>query len=98
MHALDTIERLGARLLLRELRSTAAVPSAGQMLPHDVRITPRELEIARLLVTGKSNKEIADLVSISVRTVERHVSNLYEKTGAHGRAAITAYILSNNLI
>jgi DNA-binding CsgD family transcriptional regulator len=97
--ALATIERLGARLLLRGLEP-AGVSGETELagLAGGVHITPRELEIARLLVTGKSNREMAEQLSISVRTIERHISNLYEKTGAHGRAAITAYVLSNNLV
>lgn len=96
--ALATIERLDARLLLRGLSPARAQQPASADLPEGVHITPRELEIARLLVTGKSNREMAGQLSISVRTIERHISNLYEKTGAHGRAAITAYILSNDLL
>lgn len=62
--------------------------------------TPRELDVLRLLAAGRSNEEIAAELILSVRTVERHVSTLYEKLGARGkvaRAAATAYALRHGL-
>jgi len=53
----------------------------------DLHLTPREVEILRLLGRGRSNEEIATELVLSVRTVERHVANAYGKIGAHGRAA-----------
>lgn len=53
----------------------------------DLRLTPREVEVLRLLGRGRSNEEIAADLVLSVRTVERHVANTYVKIGAHGRAA-----------
>ncbi|HEV8574399.1 MAG TPA: helix-turn-helix transcriptional regulator [Dehalococcoidia bacterium] len=53
-----------------------------------------------LIAAGKSNQEIADELFLSVRTVERHISTIYEKIGAHGkaaRAAATAYALQHGL-
>ena len=47
---------------------------------------------------GKTNSEMAKELFVSVRTVERHVANVYAKTGAHGRANATAYALTHNLI
>jgi DNA-binding NarL/FixJ family response regulator len=49
-------------------------------------LTRREREILALLTSGLSNKEIAEKLFISVRTAERHVSNIYDKLGVHSRA------------
>jgi DNA-binding CsgD family transcriptional regulator len=60
-------------------------------------LTARELEVLRLVASGRSNREIADGLVLSVRTVERHVSNLYAKIGAHGKADAIAYAFRHGL-
>jgi DNA-binding NarL/FixJ family response regulator len=45
------------------------------------------VDVLRLIAAGRSNAEIASDLVLSVRTVERHISNIYEKIGAHGKAA-----------
>jgi DNA-binding NarL/FixJ family response regulator len=58
-----------------------------------VDLTVRELEVLRLVARGCSNQEIASLLSLSTRTVERHLSNIYvrlELTGRSARAAAAA--------
>ncbi len=60
-------------------------------------LTPREVEVLRLLAQGNSNRAIADALSLSVHTVERHVANCYRKVGAHGRAEATVYALRHDL-
>jgi pimeloyl-ACP methyl ester carboxylesterase/DNA-binding CsgD family transcriptional regulator len=61
-------------------------------------LTAREVEVLRLLAGGKTNGEIAEELFVSVRTVERHVANVYAKIGVRGRANATAYALTRNLI
>lgn len=64
-------------------------------------LTPREIELLRLLAGGRSNREIADHLILSVRTVERHISNIYDKIGASGkvaRATATAYAYAHQLV
>ena len=61
-------------------------------------LTAREVEVLRHLAGGRTNDEIAEELFVSVRTVERHVANIYAKIGARGRANATAYALSHNLI
>ncbi len=51
-------------------------------------ISEREREVIMLLLQGKANKEIADTLSISVRTVENHLSNIYQKTETSGRLQV----------
>jgi DNA-binding NarL/FixJ family response regulator len=67
------------RLLVEIGPDTAARP--------DLRFTAREVDVLRLVGRGRSNDEIASELFLSVRTVERHLSNVYSKIGAHGRAA-----------
>jgi DNA-binding NarL/FixJ family response regulator len=60
-------------------------------------LTPREIDVLRLIARGRSNQQIAEELVLSVRTVERHITNLYAKIGAHGKADATAYALRNGL-
>lgn len=55
-----------------------------------VGVSEREVEVLRLVAAGRSNAEIAETLSISVRTVERHLTNLYAKMGLLGRSARAA--------
>jgi DNA-binding CsgD family transcriptional regulator len=64
---------------------------------HPDGLTEREVEVLRLIASGLSSKEIGDALVLSVRTVERHIANLYLKTNTHGRAQATAYALSHGL-
>lgn len=52
---------------------------------RDLGLTEREKEVAKLILSGYSNKEIADTLYISVATVKKHTSNLYEKAGVSNR-------------
>ena len=51
----------------------------------------------RLIVAGRSSREIGEDLVLSVRTVERHIANIYIKTDTHGRAQVTAYALQRGL-
>ena len=61
------------------------------------RLTVREVEILSLLAKGLSNRQIAERLVLSPRTVERHLENLYRKIGTHNRAEATAYAFTNGL-
>ena len=61
-------------------------------------MTGREAEVLCLIAVGKSNRDIAEELVLSVRTVERHVTNIYAKIGARGRADATAYVLRHELL
>ena len=54
-------------------------------------LTRREAEILQLLATGKTNRELADTLVLSVHTIERHLANCYRKIGARNRADATAF-------
>lgn len=60
-------------------------------------LSPRELEVLRLVAAGDSNGEIAVHLGLSVHTVERHVANVYRKIDARGRADATAYAIRSGL-
>jgi DNA-binding NarL/FixJ family response regulator len=60
-------------------------------------LSPREIEVLRLLAAGRSNQQIADELVISLNTVNRHVSNIYAKTGAANRAEAAAYATRRGL-
>ena len=62
-----------------------------------MRTTPREIEIIRMLAEGKTNKEIAALLGIAVRTVETHRSRIMLKLGLHSLAELIHYAMRNGL-
>ncbi len=64
-------------------------------------LTARELDVLRLIAGGLSNQQIADRLVLSVRTVERHVANIYGKLAVSGRVAratATAYAIEHHLV
>jgi predicted ATPase/DNA-binding CsgD family transcriptional regulator len=76
-----------------------AIPRAAlpQSLQFD-RLSEREREVLRLVGSGRSNAEIATELVLSVRTVEKHVANIYTKIGARGRADAATYALRHGLL
>jgi DNA-binding CsgD family transcriptional regulator len=61
-------------------------------------LSPRELEVLRLLAAGRSNREIADALFLSARTVERHLTHLYTKLGVRGRAEAIVFAHEHTLV
>ncbi len=61
-------------------------------------LTARELEILQLIVDGKSNKEIADDLKLSVNTVAVHRANIMETLGIHKTAELVVYAIRNGLV
>ena len=62
------------------------------------QLTRREHDVLRLIAAGGSNKSIACELNVSVRTVERHINNLYRKINAQNRADATSYALRKHLV
>ncbi len=100
--ALSLATALGARPLIAEIEALAArigadlhEPGTGTPGPA-VALTPRELEVLRLVAQGRSNRDIANALVISAKTVSVHVSNILGKLGVstRGEAAATAHRLS----
>ena len=61
-------------------------------------ITHREREVLKLLAEGYMNKEIGELLNISVKTVEKHRANIMNKLDLHNAAALTAYAIEKGLV
>ena len=61
-------------------------------------LTKREKEVFMLLVTNKTTKEIADILSISEKTVRNHISNAMQKLGVKGRAQAVVELLKMKII
>ena len=61
-------------------------------------LTKRELEVLTLLAVGMYNKEIAEKLNISERTVKNHISNLFKKLGVTDRTQAAVFAIRNNLI
>ncbi len=95
-----TPDRLDA--VVRLVAVTAAPAATPPPEPaRGTTFTPRETDIVKLVARGAGNRDIAAELGISVRTVERHVSTLYEKLGLRGggaRAALTAYAFRHGLL
>ena len=68
------------------------------MLPIPDELSQRELEVLRLLAAGKSNRDIADALFISLNTVATHVRNILTKTGCANRTEAAAYGLRHGLL
>ncbi|MBM3876527.1 MAG: response regulator transcription factor [Verrucomicrobia bacterium] len=62
------------------------------------RLTPREREIVQLLAEGKSNKEVASALNISVKTVETHRTNIMRKLRFHSVGELVRYAVRNNIV
>lgn len=62
------------------------------------QLSDREIEILREMVKGKSNKEISELLNISIHTVVSHSKNISRKTGVKSRSALAIYALTNKII
>jgi DNA-binding NarL/FixJ family response regulator len=61
-------------------------------------LTPRELEIVRMVVAGLGNREVAERLFISEGTVKTHLHAIYEKVGVKGRMQLAAYARENRLV
>jgi len=71
--------------------------SSGASSVYD-SLTHREREVLKLVAEGKSNKYIAEFLNLSVKTVEKHRSNLMAKLGVHNASGLTAYAMEKGLI
>jgi DNA-binding NarL/FixJ family response regulator len=61
-------------------------------------LTPRELEVLKLIAEAHPSKEIAELLVISPKTVERHRANILEKLGMRDRVELTRYAIRRGLV
>ena len=66
-------------------------------VPFDVELTPTELRVVQYVARGMANREIAEELNVSQRTIESHVSNMLGKTGLHNRTELARWALENNM-
>jgi DNA-binding NarL/FixJ family response regulator len=79
------------------LRKYLTRSAQGDDLPSTL-LTSREEEVIKLIAEGQSSKEIAHLLTISIRTVERHRANILEKLGMRDRTDLTRYAIRVGLV
>jgi DNA-binding NarL/FixJ family response regulator len=84
----ETLSRAFGHVLQRE----SAAKEAGKML------TPREIEIVKMIASGLRNKAVADRLSISEGTVKIHLHNIYEKLGVDGRLELVLFAQEKGLV
>ena len=97
------LELEAARGVFEELGASTDVDRVHSLMtfevPRDTHgLSPRELEVLRLIASGRTNRAIAAELVLSERTVDRHVSNIYAKLGVSSRAAATAYAYEQHLL
>lgn len=95
------LELDAARRAFSALRATpdlAAVDALARQAESGHRLTDRELEVLRQVAAGRQNKVIARELTLSNRTVDRHVSNIFDKLGVSSRSAATAFAYRNRLV
>lgn len=95
--SLDEVRQVARRLrpaavtaLIRSYLEPGDRPSASPL-------TPREEEVVKLVAEGHSSRQIAELLVISVKTVERHRANILQKLGMHDRLDLTRYAIRSGL-
>lgn len=88
-HACEIFERLGAVPAMEWCTGT-------ERMPGD--LSPREHEVLRLLATGATNRQIAHELTLSEKTIARHLENVYAKLGVPSRAAATAWAFEHHVV
>jgi len=66
--------------------------------PREDPLTPRETQVVKLIAEGSSNREIAEELVISQKTVRRHRANILDKLNMHDRVELTRYAIRRGLI
>ncbi|MBR5726225.1 MAG: response regulator transcription factor [Muribaculaceae bacterium] len=100
----DVLKQYDAVIDIRDSRAQVietlaqASPSAVETTTGSYELTKRETAVLVQLAQGKTNKEIADALNVSVHTVISHRKNITRKTGIKSVAGLTVYAMLNNLI
>jgi len=66
--------------------------------PENYKLTPREIEVIRAVVSGSTNKEIAGQLSISEQTVKHHITSIFDKLGVYNRLELTLFVFHHGII
>ncbi len=83
--------------MTRALFKEPAVPAASKPAPTEL-LTLREIDVLRLLAKGYTNRQIADVLCLSMRTVEGHRANLMSKLNLHSRVELTSFAEEHGLL
>jgi ATP/maltotriose-dependent transcriptional regulator MalT len=89
---------LGAGPDVARVDALARGGAAAAAPPRSFGLTARELQVLRLVAAGKTNRTIATELFLSEKTVDRHVSNIFDKLDVSSRAAATAFAYENRLV
>lgn len=84
------------KLVFENFYTSEKLKSSERRLPHE--LTKREYEILGLVATGKSNREVAETLFISIKTVETHKTHILEKLGLRNTAELVKYAIRNKII
>lgn len=79
---------------MNQVRAAARARETTDLRPS---LTNREKEILRLLSAGQTNRSISEALSVSPRTVENHISQLFRKLGVHSRTSLSLYAVRHNI-
>jgi DNA-binding NarL/FixJ family response regulator len=82
-------------MVLSGYRGTYGAPKKDLLLPN---LTSREREVVQLLAEGRSTKEVASQLDLSVKTAETHRSNIMRKLGLHSVSELVLYAVRNNIV
>jgi DNA-binding CsgD family transcriptional regulator len=66
--------------------------------PRADGLTPREVEILRLVTSGRTNRQLAEELGVSTRTIDAHLRSIYAKLGVKSRSAATRYAVEHDLL
>ncbi|MGK7889213.1 MAG: response regulator transcription factor [Leptolyngbyaceae cyanobacterium] len=89
--------RAAARLMANSTSKAPANQGSKIQVPFDVVLTPTELKVVGFVARGMANREIAEELNVSQRTIESHVSNMLGKTGLHNRTELARWSMENSL-
>ena len=84
------------KLVFEDFYSHEKLKSTDKKLPNE--LTKREYEILGFVASGKTNKELAETLFISIKTVETHKTNILEKLGLKNTTELIKYAIKNNII
>lgn len=98
-----TLELTAARWIFKKLNAIPDLNRANSLLKQSNsdnihNLTKRELEVLRLVAAGDTNKSIASQLFISERTVERHLSNIFNKLNVNSRTAASSFALQHKIV
>lgn len=88
-----------SKILVNDYLKSAGSDAAGSSVSrNDPRLTAREREVLQLVAEGDTHQQIADILHISVRTVDTHCNNIMKKLDIHDTAGLVTYAIKNGIL